>query len=64
MRLTILTAAVFAIATAHALAHDDEPIGDGIRDVPLFDAHMHYKEPAWGPYPVKSVIELMDRNGV
>lgn len=42
----------------------DEPIGDAIRDVPLFDAHMHYKEPAWEHYPVKSVIELMDQNGV
>ncbi|SHK25516.1 Predicted metal-dependent hydrolase, TIM-barrel fold, partial [Shimia gijangensis] len=24
----------------------------------------HYKEPAWGPYPVESIIELMDSNGV
>lgn len=41
-----------------------ETIGEAIKDVPIFDAHIHYKEPAWGPYPVKSVIELMDRNGV
>lgn len=48
-----------------ALAHENEaPIGDAIKDVPLFDAHMHYKEPAWMPYPVESVIELMDKNGV
>jgi predicted TIM-barrel fold metal-dependent hydrolase len=25
---------------------------------------LHYKEPAWGPYPVESVVELMDQNGV
>jgi len=43
---------------------DEPPIGDAIKDVPLFDAHMHYKEPAWDRYPVKSVIELMDQNGV
>lgn len=40
------------------------PIGDAIADVPIFDAHMHYKEPAWGPYPPQTVIELMDRSGV
>ncbi|WP_420863724.1 amidohydrolase family protein [Algirhabdus cladophorae] len=43
---------------------DHAPIGDAIQDVPLFDAHMHYKEPAWASYPVASVIELMDRSGV
>lgn len=43
---------------------DDEPIGDAISGVPLFDAHIHYKEPAWVPYPVEKVIELMDSNGV
>ncbi|MBZ0215546.1 MAG: amidohydrolase, partial [Fimbriimonadaceae bacterium] len=35
-----------------------------IQDVPIFDAHMHYKEPAWGPYPPGTVIELMDASGV
>ncbi|WP_235871384.1 amidohydrolase family protein [Shimia sediminis] len=42
----------------------ETPIGEAVNDLPLFDAHMHYKEPAWDPYPVESVIELMDRNGV
>lgn len=32
--------------------------------MPIFDAHIHYKEPAWEAYPVPSVIEMMDRNGV
>ena len=35
-----------------------------IRDVPIFDAHMHYKQEAWELYPVRTVIELMDRSGV
>lgn len=43
---------------------DHTPIGDAIKDVPLFDAHIHYKEPAWDAYPVTSIIELMDRSGV
>ncbi len=46
------------------LLHADEPIGEGVNELPLFDAHMHYKEPAWGPYPPSTVIELMDKSGV
>ncbi|NDR59294.1 amidohydrolase family protein [Pseudoruegeria sp. M32A2M] len=43
---------------------DEAPIGAAVKDLPIFDAHIHYKEPAWEPYPVESIIELMDRNGV
>ena len=43
---------------------DRNPIGDAVKDLPIFDAHVHYKEPAWDAYPVKSIIELMDENGV
>lgn len=43
---------------------DEAPMGDLVEDLPLFDAHLHYKEPAWAPYPVQSVIELMDKSGV
>ncbi len=54
-------------ASAHeSHSHDDPdaPIGDAVNDLPLFDAHIHYKEPAWGPYPVEKVIRLMDQSGV
>jgi len=44
--------------------HDFEPLGDAVKDLPLFDAHIHYKEPAWAAFPVESIIELMDNNGV
>lgn len=40
------------------------PIGEAIKSVPIFDAHVHYKQPAWGPFPPQTVIEMMDRNGV
>lgn len=43
---------------------DHDPIGEAVRDLPIFDAHVHYKQPAWDVYPVKSIIELMDENGV
>jgi predicted TIM-barrel fold metal-dependent hydrolase len=39
-------------------------IGDAVHGLPIFDAHVHYKEPAWKDYPVASIIEMMDRNGV
>ena len=69
LRPVLLSAALLAVThltvlPLPAVAHEDEPIGDAIKDVPLFDAHMHYKEPAWSPYPVASVIELMDASGV
>lgn len=38
--------------------------GDPAHHLPIFDAHIHYKEPAWEAFPVKSIIELMDRSGV
>ena len=55
---------LFAALLLPAFAFADEPIGDAAKDLPIFDAHIHYKEPAWGPYPPETVIELMDRNGV
>lgn len=54
--------AFFQIAAARA--DDRTPIGKAIQDLPIFDAHIHYREPAWDAYPVESVIEMMDRNGV
>lgn len=63
---TVLTAIAFLVlAPALAFAGEDhEPIGDAINNVPLFDAHVHYKRPAWDVYSVENVIELMDKSGV
>ncbi len=44
--------------------HSATPIGDAVNELPIFDAHIHYKEPAWDEYPVESIIGLMDRTGV
>jgi len=52
-----------SLAAAPAFAQSEE-IGAAVADLPIFDAHMHYKQPAWAPYPVQTVIELMDRSGV
>lgn len=53
---------VCALMTGPVAAH--EPIGKGVEDLPIFDAHVHYKTEAWGPYPPGAVIELMDKSGV
>jgi hypothetical protein len=53
------------LGPAGAFADDAEaPIGDAARDLPIFDAHVHYKREAWDPFPTRTVIELMGRSGV
>ena len=42
----------------------EKHIGEDVQALPLFDAHIHYKEPAWEPYPPATVVELMDESGV
>lgn len=58
---------VLALGMLGNAVRADEPhaaIGDAVNELPIFDAHIHYKEPAWEAYPVKNIIELMDKNGV
>ena len=62
--LAALIVVAVPLASMSAIADDQPPIGKAIENLPLFDAHVHYKEPAWEPYPVKSIVELMDKNGV
>ena len=47
-----------------SVADESQPIGSLIDTLPIFDAHMHYKQPAWEAYPPSTVIELMDKAGV
>lgn len=66
---TLILALGFATAAKlGALAGDGhdhgKPIGRAVDELPIFDAHIHYKEPAWGPYPPEVVLELMDESGV
>ena len=32
--------------------------------LPIFDTHVHYKEPAWEVYPPDSIIDLLKKSGV
>ena len=60
-------ARVIAVTTLIAMfsySSSADEIGPAIRDVPIFDVHMHYREAAWQPYPIKTVLDLMDRAGV
>ena len=63
----VISLSVFACVLSIAYGHADEhqqAIGEAVATLPIFDAHMHYKEPAWQPFPVQTVIELMDKSGV
>ena len=35
----------------------------GAETLPIFDAHIHYKPPAWGSYLPATVLDLMAKNG-
>lgn len=59
-----VVAGLLFVGAQAAADGDHAPIGDAIHDLPIFDAHVHYKEPAWDAYSVESIIELMDRSGV
>lgn len=63
--LAIISLVLACVSSNLTVADEsDTPIGDAVNDLPIFDAHVHYKEPAWEPYPVESIIELMDLNNV
>lgn len=67
MKSTLKIAGILAILTNPLISNtwaDNSHIGEGAQSLPIFDAHIHYKEPAWGPYPPKTIIEMMDKSGV
>ena len=58
---------ITAIATSALPANADgsnAPIGAAVADLPIFDAHIHYKKPAWDAYSPEQIITLMDNSGV
>ena len=62
----MLAQGIFTIGALGATiaSNDHGTIGAGAADLPLFDAHMHWKRPAWEPYPPHVVLSLMDKSGV
>lgn len=60
----VIAAAVLMFCIPSLADEGHEPIGDAIGSVPIFDAHIHYKQEAWQIYSTSSVIKLMDRSGV
>jgi predicted TIM-barrel fold metal-dependent hydrolase len=57
-------ALLVSLSCASFADESDKHIGKGAETLPLFDAHIHYKEPAWGPFPPATILELMDKTGV
>ncbi len=39
-------------------------VGNKAENLPIFDTHVHYKEPAWSVYPPDMVIDMMEKAGV
>ncbi|HUV63688.1 MAG TPA: amidohydrolase family protein [Sedimentisphaerales bacterium] len=57
-----LTVILALLVTSPAVA---EPLlGEDAKTIPIFDVHVHYNEPAWGPFPPETVIALFDRNRI
>jgi hypothetical protein len=54
--LAAALAAAAAVALAGAIAAENR--------LPIVDAHVHYSQNDWGPYPPAKVFELFDRAGV
>ena len=58
--LTILLTTIWlGSQTNHAAASSSHPF-----DAPIFDTHVHYKEPAWSIYSPEDIIALMQKSGV
>ena len=64
MKNLLKIASILSVFIASNSWADGSHIGEGAQTLPIFDAHIHYKEPAWGPYPPKTIIEMMDKSGV
>ena len=68
MRKTVLISCILgAISIAPAIAGPaDAAEASDItpENLPIFDTHVHYKEPAWSAYPPNVVIDMMEKSGV
>ena len=65
MRIALMLSGLAALAAGVAAADGDHgPIGEAVAELPIFDAHIHYKDPAWPVWSVEDIIALMDENGV
>ena len=61
---TAITAVVMSVSVVADADDNHSYIDEAVKDLPLFEAHIHFKEPAWGPYPLEVVVKLMDENAV
>ena len=64
LKLTIIGLMLAVLPISVQADEHGKPIGKGVETLPLFDAHVHYKRPAWEAFPPGTVLELMDKTGV
>ena len=63
--ISIGSVLVFTGFAAYPENHPPEEYSDPASgDLPIFDTHVHYKEPAWSLYSPEEVIELFRKSGV
>ena len=55
--MTVLTLIVAVLAGCAG-------VPQGAQDLPIFDVHIHYNQPAWEPYPPDAALAILDRGGV
>lgn len=55
--MTVLTLIVAVLAGGAGAA-------PGAQDLPIFDVHIHYGQPAWEAYPPDAALAILDRGGV
>ncbi len=53
-----------ATTVASGLIEDVSAVEKQPSELPIFDTHVHYKEPAWSVYPPATIIAMMERSGV
>lgn len=53
-RFLLVFLASIALGTAPAIA---------AQDLPIFDVHIHYSQPAWDAYPPDAALAILDRGG-
>lgn len=66
--ITAILAVTVLLLSAFSVSHNHVEVSEGhvpaAGTLPIFDTHVHYKEPAWSLYSPKEVIELLQKSGV
>jgi hypothetical protein len=54
----------FAVVLAATILLGLGRVVEPAQDLPIFDAHIHYSQPAWAVYPPEAILKILDEAGV